>query len=280
LKKLVSDAATRAEKDLTYILDIKKADRTIHRFTAIVKCRYFIFICSNKNKVPSQMTVLEQISNPYLASLVLGLFYGLTFCASACFPYIISYIAGIGAGFKKGVIVTSIYNSGRIAACAIIGTIAALLSAAISEEALNFYQQYSSIAFGAAIIIVGATILLKKSGTGTCTTKAPHDLGISKLTQRFDVRAFSMGFTRGLILCPPMIAILLYAITFSQVDCVILTVLFGVGTALSPLLLLGGATGWLLNKAPLFRIWLSRIGGAALIVMGISVLFNSLSVII
>jgi hypothetical protein len=42
------------------------------------------------------MTVLEQNSNPYLASLILGLLYGLTFCASACLPYIIGYIAGIG----------------------------------------------------------------------------------------------------------------------------------------------------------------------------------------
>jgi sulfite exporter TauE/SafE len=226
------------------------------------------------------MTVLEQISNPYLASLSLGLLYGLTFCASACLPYIISYIAGIGAGFKKGVLITSIYNSGRILAYAIIGTIAALVSTVISEEVFGFYQQYSSIAFGAAIIIIGVTILLKKFGAGTCTTKAPHDLGVAKLTQRFDIRAFSMGFTRGLILCPPLIAVLLYAVTFSQVDCIILTVLFGVGTALSPLLLLGGATGWLLNKAPLFRTWLSRIGGAALIVMGLSLLFNSLTLII
>jgi threonine/homoserine/homoserine lactone efflux protein len=49
-----------------------------------------------------------------------------------------------------------------------------------------------------------------------------------------------------------------------------------VGTALSPLLLLGGATGWLLNKAPLFSKWLSRIGGIALILMGFGVLFGAL----
>jgi hypothetical protein len=42
------------------------------------------------------MTVLEQISNPYVASLSLCLLYGLTFCASAYLPYIISYIAGVG----------------------------------------------------------------------------------------------------------------------------------------------------------------------------------------
>jgi sulfite exporter TauE/SafE len=225
------------------------------------------------------MTVLQQISNLYLASLILGLLYGLTFCASACLPYIISYIAGIGAGFRKGVIVTSIYNSGRIVAYAIIGTIVGLLSTVISEEIFSSYQQYSSIAFGAVIIVIGVSILLKKFGNGTCTAKESHDLGVSKLTQRFDIRAFSMGFTRGLILCPPLVALLLYAVTFSQVNCTIMAVLFGVGTALSPLLVLGGATGWLLNKAPLFTKWLSRIGGVALVVMGLSVLFSALLVI-
>jgi len=56
------------------------------------------------------MTVLQQISNPYIASLILGLLYGLTFCTSACLPYVTSYSAGIGAGFRKGVIATSIYK--------------------------------------------------------------------------------------------------------------------------------------------------------------------------
>jgi len=59
------------------------------------------------------MTVLEQNSNPHLASPILGLLCGLTFCASACLPHIISSIAGIEAGFKKDTIVTSIYNSVR-----------------------------------------------------------------------------------------------------------------------------------------------------------------------
>jgi putative Mn2+ efflux pump MntP len=45
-----------------------------------------------------------------------------------------------------------------------------------------------------------------------------------------------------------------------------LAVLFGVGTALSPILLFGGATGWLLSKAPLFRKWIS-IGGSALLIL-------------
>ena len=85
-----------------------------------------------------------------------------------------------------------------------------------------------------------------------------------------------MGFTRGFILCPPLVALLVYAATFGQINSTIMAVLFGLGTAISPLLILGGATGWLLNKALMFTKWLSKIGGIAPIVMGFSVLISSL----
>jgi hypothetical protein len=55
---------------------------------------------------------------------------------------------------------------------------------------------------------------------------------------------------------------------------VAIAVLFGFGTALSPMLLLGGVTGWLLNKAPLFRKWVSIAGAGILIVFGIGTLVN------
>ena len=80
-------------------------------FMVIVKCHCFYLSALTNSRAPIKMTVLQQISNPYLASLILGLLYGLTFCTSACLPYVISYIAGIGAGFRKGVVVTSIYKS-------------------------------------------------------------------------------------------------------------------------------------------------------------------------
>jgi putative Mn2+ efflux pump MntP len=52
--------------------------------------------------------------------------------------------------------------------------------------------------------------------------------------------------------------------------------LFGLGTTLSPILLLGGVTGWLLNKAPFFRRWISIAGSAILIVLGAITIINSI----
>jgi sulfite exporter TauE/SafE len=219
------------------------------------------------------MTVLEQISNPYLASLILGLIYGLTFCTTACLPYLVSYIAGIKAGFHKGVIVTTTYNAGRITAYAIIGSVIGLFTTFFDNTFFNAYKQLSSIIFGFIIIVIGISILFKKSSINACVMKTSKPQGMFRIIQqRFDVRAFSMGFTRGFILCPALVALLLYAVTQSQVNLTVIAVLFGLGTALSPMFFLGGAIGWLLEKAPFFRKWTSIFGGAFLILLGSSVL--------
>ena len=217
------------------------------------------------------MSVLEQISNPYLASLALGLLYGLTFCTSVCLPYIASYIAGIKAGFRRGVTVTTIYNSGRITAYAVIGSLAGLFKTFVSDTFFKTYQNYSSIIFGFVVIVIGISIFFKKPASDTCMPKNLESQGVLKsLKQRFDVRAFSMGFTRGFVVCPPLVALLLYGVTLSQVNCTLLVVLFGLGTAISPLLFLGGTVGWLLEKAPLLKKWTSIAGGIILVLLGVS----------
>ena len=226
----------------------------------------------------TDVAMLPQVGDPYLASLVLGLFYGLTFCTSTCLPYVISYIAGIKAGFRKGIIVTSIYNLGRVAAYALIGAIIGLFKMFVSDAFLLTYQRYAFAAFGVTITAIGASILLtKKSSSHTCN-KACVDLNVQGETARkFDVRAFLMGFTKGLVLCPPLLGFLLYSTTLSgPSDSVIFATLFGVGTALSPLLFLGGATGWLLNKAPLFSGWVSKVASVVLILLGLNMLFSAL----
>jgi sulfite exporter TauE/SafE len=226
------------------------------------------------------MSLILEIPNPYLEAFAVGLLYGLVFCTSGCLPYIASYIAGIGAGFRKGVTVTLIFNSGRITAYALIGAAIGMFKLLVNNDFLSSFQTYSSISFGIVTVVIGTSILLKnKSSSCDCNTEEIKNLGAKKLSGRFDVRAFSLGLSRGLIVCPPLLALLLYAVTFAApIDSFALAVLFGIGTALSPILLLGGATGWLLNKAPLFRKWVSIFGGGILIVLGVGTLLNTILV--
>ncbi len=226
------------------------------------------------------MSLLPEIANPYIAALTGGFLYGLVFCTSTCLPYVASYIAGINAGFRKGISVTLIFNLGRLTAYTLIGAAVGGLKLLADDVFRNTYQTYSSLAFGVVTIVLGILILAKEmkpaSSCGPCAQGA-EKLAKSKFIDRLDVGAYTLGLTRGLLLCAPLLAILAYAVTFaSPIDSLMLAVLFGLGTTLSPILLLGGATGWLLNKAPLFRKWISRLGAVALIVLGVVTLLDAI----
>lgn len=228
------------------------------------------------------MSLLPASPNPYLEAFAIGLTYGLVFCTSTCLPYIASYIAGIGAGFRRGVIVTLIFNSGRIAAYALIGAAVGAFKLVISNEMLSPFQTYSSLAFAIVTIAIGASLLLKSRQPSPpcsgCNANDQQNQGAKRMNEKFDFRAFSLGLSRGLILCPPLLLLLVTysASVVAPVDSFIMAVLFGIGTAISPILLLGGVTGWLLTKAPLFRKWISIIGGLLLIIFGVSALANAI----
>jgi sulfite exporter TauE/SafE len=228
------------------------------------------------------MSLLPDIANPYMAALAGGFLYGLVFCTSACLPFVASYIAGINAGFRRGVSVTLIFNGGRITAYALIGAAIGMFKLLMDQEFRSAFQFYSSIAFGLVTIGIGITLLIQYKSPKCdyrCIAANTKMKGPWGLTNRFDVRAYMLGLSRGLLLCTPLIAILAYSLTFAApFDSFALAVLFGIGTALSPILLLGGATGWLLNKAPLFRKWISRLGAVTLIILGLITLLTALNI--
>jgi sulfite exporter TauE/SafE len=227
------------------------------------------------------MSLMPELANPHLEAFAVGVLYGLAFCTSACLPYIASYIAGIGAGFRKGVLVTLIYNSGRITAYALVGGLIGILSGVfrllVNEAAIAPFQEYSSYALGIVTIAIGANMLQKnRNPTHDCKPQNTEKPETANKSKRFDTRAFVLGLSRGLVVCPPLLMLLLYSVPFAApVDTFVIAVLFGLGTALSPLLLLGGVTGWLLNKAPLFRKWIATGGSAILILLGTATLITA-----
>lgn len=227
------------------------------------------------------MSLMPEIPDPYLGSFAIGLVYGLGVCTASCLPYIAGYVAGIGADFRQGVKVTLIFNAGRILAYAVIGALIGLIGGLVTTIAPNVwspFQVYASVIFGAVTVAIGINILLKARKLHECTVHETKAVSGGKLNRLgVNLGAFSLGLTRGLIICPPLIALLLtYALPFSNpAGSMSLAILFGLGTAISPLLLLGGVTGWLLNKAPLFRKWISLAGGGILILFGVITLITS-----
>jgi thiol:disulfide interchange protein DsbD len=225
------------------------------------------------------MSFIPELSNPYLTAFASGLLYGLVACTATCLPYLASYIAGTGADFRKGVVTTLTFNSGRIIAYTLIGALIGVFSGLIhfftQDSTISTFQAYSTIAFSIVTIILGASLLYKNRKPCEVNTTAIKPK--KGFTGRFDKGAFTLGLSRGLVLCPPLLALLLYSVPFAgPVDSVAFAVLFGFGTAISPMLVLGGVTGWLLNKAPLLRTYIALAGAVALILLGVSTLISSL----
>lgn len=222
------------------------------------------------------MSLVPGTASSYFEAFAFGLSYGLVFCTSACLPYIASYIAGIGAGFRKGIIVTLVYNSGRVVAYSLIGAVIGGFKLIITQEVFSPFQTFSSVAFAVITVAIGASFLIKRNKPSNscegCSESGQDQLaqGMLNSNRKFDVRAFSLGLSRGLIICPPLLLLLITysASSSTPIDSFVIAVLFGIGTALSPTLLLGGVTGWLLTKAPLFRKWISIGGGLLLVVLG------------
>lgn len=227
------------------------------------------------------MSLIPEITNPYLGAFAGGLLYGLAVCTASCLPVLAGYIAGVGSGFKKSVKITAIFNSGRILAYALIGGLiglfGGLLRFFVSDAAISPFQVYSSLAFGIVTIAIGGWLIWKTRKPSCECNVQTGAVAVGKAGRwGVDFGAFTLGLTRGLVICPPLIALLLYALPFANpVGTVGIAVLFGLGTAISPMLLLGGVTGWLLNKAPLFRKWVSIAGGVILIVLGIITILSS-----
>lgn len=230
------------------------------------------------------MSLIPEITNPYLGAFAGGLLYGLAVCTASCLPVLAGYIAGVGSGFKKSVKLTVIFNSGRVLAYALIGALiglfGGLLRFFVSDAAISPFQIYSSIGFGIVTIVIGGWLICKSQKPSCeCNVQNGAKVSTGKVGKfGVDFGAFTLGLTRGLVICPPLIALLIYALPFANPAGTIgIAVLFGLGTTISPMLLLGGVTGWLLSKAPLFRKWVSIAGGAVLVVLGIIAILGSVT---
>lgn len=228
------------------------------------------------------MSLIPELANPYLYALVSGLVFGLGYCTASCLPVVAGYIAGVGSGFKQSVKITLIFNAGRVVAYtligALIGLFGGLLQLFVTKEAISPFQIYSSLAFGLVTVAIGVVLMFQARKT-SCTCNAPDIQVAQSRIRRFgvDFGAFTLGFTRGLIICIPLILILTTTMTLvNPAGSIAIATLFGLGTAISPILILGGVTGWLLNKAPLFRKWIAITGGIILIILGTISVYNSL----
>ncbi|MDD3792336.1 MAG: sulfite exporter TauE/SafE family protein [Candidatus Bathyarchaeota archaeon] len=228
------------------------------------------------------MSLIPQISDPYIGAFAGGLLYGLGVCTASCLPVVAGYIAGVGSGFFQSVKITLIFSFGRILAYsligALIGSFSGLLHLFVAEQFISPFQMYSSVTFGVVTSLIGGYLIYKALRGGNCSVQINNQAANAKNKYGVNFGALTLGLTRGLVLCPPLILLLVYSLTFaSPLGSIGIAMLFGLGTVISPILFLGGVTGWLFSKAPLFRKWIAVGGGSVLVMLGLITMISSFS---
>jgi sulfite exporter TauE/SafE len=166
-----------------------------------------------------------------------------------------------------------IFSAGRVFMCAMLGVAAGYMGRAFIGMERDF--KYGSIIYGGALIFIGLLMLLRP----VCVCKRSKNkkgwFGFLSGCLVFNptIHMFVMGIALAIVPCPPMGAMLLYSLKMQSVmSSSLLMLLFGIGTAVSPLVIISIAAGWFSGKiktqVPQYRMMFQRVSGMILILLG------------
>jgi len=214
-----------------------------------------------------------QFAAPCFTALLLGINSGISQCSVFCAPFVSTYIMGSRQGAVEGLKSFVVFSAGRVFMCAMLGLGAGYMGGVFMGMERNF--KYGSIIYGAALILIGLSMLMRP----VCVCKKSEDKnrGFAFLSGRFvfnpTTHLFVMGTALAIVPCPPMGAMLLYSLKMPSVmSSSMLMLLFGIGTAVSPLIIICTVAGWFSEKikteAPQYRMMFQRISGLILILLG------------
>ncbi|MDD4939999.1 MAG: sulfite exporter TauE/SafE family protein [Candidatus Omnitrophica bacterium] len=201
---------------------------------------------------------------------ITGLFFGSGPCAASCGPFLITYAAGMKKGPKAAIGVYLLFSLARIFIYACLGVAVFLLSKFAVEGFLGSAHKYVLAAGGAFIAATGALMALGK----TLDFKFCRFLRESIL-DRDKKTVIAAGVVIGLLPCAPLLSVLSYLGMISQnwFSSLVYSVCFGIGTFISPLILLVVLAGliprWLENKSTVYYRAFKRACGCIIVLLGV-----------
>lgn len=160
-------------------------------------------------------------------------------CFLLCAPLIFSYLAADERGWKRTIPKLLIFASTRLVTFAILGSLAAIIGKSLAGS-LRRYDEVLFILAGFFVCLLGLLIILGKS-------PQPRLCGIMR---RFTIDnplggAMILGFLLGILPCFPHLVALTYISLISKGlgQGTLYGLSFGMGTLLSPAIILGGLGG-------------------------------------
>ena len=202
-----------------------------------------------------------------------GLILGSGPCLSFCAPVLIGYTAAFKASTRKSILSYLIFSFFKIIGYVLLGVVCALGVKLLNSPLFLKYTDYVYIALGCFVTMIGLSVLFLK---GNCSPR------ICAWLHKGNIRNVGiLGLLVGLSPCLPLLGILNYIVIVSNnaTDAMTYTFVFGLGTVLSPLLLLivlSAKLAELLSKNDKLQMAIRLLCGALLLFLGIKVIIQAL----
>jgi len=205
-----------------------------------------------------------------------GLLFGCGPCVASCGPFLVTYIAGAKKNIFKGIMVYILFSLARILVYIVLGLAVFFLSRFAVETLLGDLSRFILILGGAFIIIIGIFLVFGKNlELNFCQFLHKNILEHDKKS------IFTAGLIIGLLPCAPLLSILSYVglISRSWVYSLLYSLAFGIGTFVSPLILLAVVAGLIprlfKDKAAIYYSIFSLICGLVIIFLGVQLILRA-----
>jgi len=170
---------------------------------------------------------------------VLGLSFGWGPCLASCGPLLLAYLAGTSKGVSKSVGGYLLFSFSRVFVYLCLG-LAVFVAGKFFLERYGYAFRFIASGAGVFIILIGMLMLLgKEVKCFPCGFLRRH------LLERDKKSVICLGVFSGLMPCAPLIAAFTYAgLSAGSIrENLVYTFSFGLGTVLSPLLILAALAG-------------------------------------
>lgn len=200
-----------------------------------------------------------------------GLILGSGPCVGFCAPILIGFIANYKASLRKALISYLFFSSAKLVSYMVIGALCGVFSGILKSSFFTDYLNIVNITLGFFVLLIGVLTIISKEPLGSkyCSFFSKGNLRNASI----------LGLLAGFSPCLPFLGILNYiiVISHSSLEGLLYAFAFGLGTSISPVILLVGLSGKLAgnfsgnNKiTSLIRI----ISSFVLIYLGVSIIFQ------
>lgn len=172
--------------------------------------------------------------------LISGILFGSGPCISSCGPLLLSYMAGAGKNARSSFVTYVIFSSARMFAYVSLSAAAFLAGTFALNQAVERWRGAVMLTGGVFIVCLGILVFSRRAHKGFLNACR------CSLLEKGGKSACALGLIAGFTPCAPLLGVLSYIVFVSKSfgESLAFGAAFGIGTSLSPLILLAGVSGF------------------------------------